>query len=258
MGYTDSEGLLAKNDDGTYEGYTYDYLMRVAQFTGWSFEFVEAEGDNANERALRLLEMLDNGEVDIEGSMSYSAALAETYEYPENSYGSAHTALFAPNIHAAVSKTDLFTRSELRVAILATAKKRRAELEYYCDQNDIRLTTVECSSSQEMRDRTNAGEADAFLDIDVNAQDGFHIIASFAERPFFFAAPKGDREIIDEIDATIEHINEGNPQLQNNLYKKYFLTSENNFERTHEEMQYVSHYRTLRVGVASEKAPLQS
>ena len=78
--------------------------MRIAQFTGWSFEFVEAEGDNANERALRLLEMLDNGEVDIEGSMSYSAALAETYEYPENSYGSAHTALFAPNIHAAVSK----------------------------------------------------------------------------------------------------------------------------------------------------------
>lgn len=159
VGYTDSEGLLTKNDDGTYEGYTYDYLMRIAQFTGWSFEFVEAEGDNANERALRLLEMLDNGEVDIEGSMSYSAALAETYEYPENSYGSAHTALFAPNIHAAVSKTDLFTRSELRVAILATAKKRRAELEYYCDQNDIRLTTVECSSSQEMRDRTNAGEA---------------------------------------------------------------------------------------------------
>ena len=99
---------------------------------------------------------------------------------------------------------------------------------------------------------------DAFLDIDVNAQDGFHIIASFAERPFFFAAPKGDREIIDEIDATIEHINEDNPQLQNNLYKKYFLTSENNFELTHEEMQYASHYRTLRVGVASEKAPLQS
>ena len=66
VGYTDSEGLLTKNDDGTYEGYTYDYLMRIAQFTGWSFEFVEAEGDNANERALRLLEMLDNGEVDIE------------------------------------------------------------------------------------------------------------------------------------------------------------------------------------------------
>ena len=51
VGYTDSEGLLAKNDDGTYEGYTYDYLMRVAQFTGWSFELEEAEGDNANERA---------------------------------------------------------------------------------------------------------------------------------------------------------------------------------------------------------------
>ena len=197
VGYTDSEGLLAKNDDGTYEGYTYDYLMRVAQFTGWSFEFVEAEGDNANERALRLLEMLDNGEVDIEGSMSYSAALAEMYEYPENSYGSAHTALFAPNIHATVSKTNLFTRSELRVAILATAKKRRAELEYYCDQNGINLVTVECSTTQELLDKTLTGEADVFLEIDVNIFDGFHIVSSFAGRPFFFAAPKGERSIID-------------------------------------------------------------
>ena len=207
VGYIDSEGLLAKNDDGTYEGYTYDYLMRVAQFTGWSFEFVEAEGDNANERALRLLEMLDNGEVDIEGSMSYSAALAEMYEYPENSYGSAHTALFAPNIHATVSKTNLFTRSELRVAILATAKKRRAELEYYCDQNGINLVTVECSTTQELLDKTLTGEADVFLEIDVNIFDGFHIVSSFAGRPFFFAAPKGERSIIDELDATIDRIN---------------------------------------------------
>ena len=80
VGYTDSEGLLAKNDDGTYEGYTYDYLMRVAQFTGWSFEFVEAEGDNANERALRLLEMLDNGEVDIRPYLGDEAALLAAIE----------------------------------------------------------------------------------------------------------------------------------------------------------------------------------
>ncbi|MFR3091851.1 MAG: hypothetical protein ACLTMP_09150, partial [Eggerthella lenta] len=120
VGYTDSEGLLTKNDDGTYEGYTYDYLMRIAQFTGWSFEFVEAEGDNANERALRLLEMLDNGEVDIEGSMSVAPPLPRCTN-TRKQHGSA-PALFAPNIHATVSKTNLFTRSELRVAILATTR----------------------------------------------------------------------------------------------------------------------------------------
>lgn len=258
VGYTDSEGLLAKNDDGTYEGYTYDYLMRVAQFTGWSFEFVEAEGDNANERALRLLEMLDNGEVDIEGSMSYSAALAEMYEYPENSYGSAHTALFAPNIHAAVSKTNLFTRSELRVAILATAKKRRAELEYYCDQNGINLVTVECSTTQELLDKTLTGEADVFLEIDVNIFDGFHIVSSFAGRPFFFAAPKGERSIIDELDATIDRINQSNPQLQETLYKKHFLPSEDNYDLTSAELRYARNYKTLRVGVLTDRPPLQS
>ena len=41
----------------------------------------------------------------------------------------------------------------------------------------------------------------------VNIFDGFHIVSSFAGRPFFFAAPKGERSIIDELDATIDRIN---------------------------------------------------
>lgn len=84
VGYMDSTGVLTKKSDGTYEGYTYDYLMRVAQFTGWTFEFVEAEGETSNDQAIDLMEMLDNGEVDVIGGMTYSPALAEMYEYPKN------------------------------------------------------------------------------------------------------------------------------------------------------------------------------
>ncbi len=258
VGYTDSEGLLAKNDDGTYEGYTYDYLMRVAQFTGWSFEFVEAEGDNANERALRLLEMLDNGEVDIEGSMSYSAALAEMYEYPENSYGSAHTALFAPNIHATVSKTNLFTpkraaRGHPRHREEAP-RGARVLLRSERHQPGHRRMLHHARAARQNLDRRSR----RVLEIDVNIFDGFHIVSSFAGRPFFFAAPKGERSIIDELDATIDRINQSNPQLQETLYKKHFLPSEDNYDLTSAELRYARNYKTLRVGVLTDRPPLQS
>lgn len=258
VGYMDSTGVLTKKSDGTYEGYTYDYLMRVAQFTGWTFEFVEAEGETSNDQAIDLMEMLDNGEVDVIGGMTFSPALAEMYEYPKNSYGSAHTSLFAPNNGATVSQTNLFTQDELRVAILSTAKQRRAELEYYCKQNGINLTTIECDTMEELRGKTLSGEADVLLDIDINAQEGFHIVATFEERPYYFASPKGDRTVIDEIDATIVRINQGNPQLQETLYDKYFMKSETNFALTDQELQYAQNYETLRVGIVAEKAPLQS
>lgn len=258
VGYMDREGSLSKNEDGTYSGYTYDYLMRIAQFTGWTYEFIEAEGETGNEQAIDLMEKLDNGEVDIEGGMTYSPALGEMYEYPENSYGAAHTSLFVMNTGATVSQTDLFTQEELRVAITATAKQRRAELEYFCQQNGINLVTVDCTSTEEMLEKVKSGEADTFLEIDINIQPDAHIVASFAERPYFFAAPKGDRTIVDEIDATIERINASNPTLQDTLYDKYFMKSETNFTLTAEEKEYSRQHETLRVGIISEKAPLQT
>lgn len=258
VGYMDSAGILTKKSDGTYEGYTYDYLMRVAQFTGWTFEFVEAQGETSSEQAADLMDMIDSARVDVIGGMTYSPALGERYEYPQNSYGSAHTSLFAPNVGATVSRTNLFTQDELHVAIVSTAKQRRAELEYYCEQNGIKLVTIECDTIEEMHEKTLAGEADVFLEIDINIQDGFHIVSSFAERPYFFASPAGDRAIIDEIDATIVRINQGNPQLQETLYNKYFMKSETNFALTDQELQYARNHETLRVGVIAEKAPLQS
>lgn len=258
VGYMESQGMLTKTADGSYKGYTYDYLMRVAQFTGWTYEFVEAPGNAIDEQAASLMDMIDNGEIDIVGGMSYSTALSELYEYPENSYGAAHTSLFVPNTDATVTQTDIFTRDTVRIAIGSSAKQRRAELEYYCAQNSINLETVECSSVSEMREKTLSGEADAFLEIDVNVQDGFHVVASFAERPFFFLSPKGDRTVIDELDDTIQRINECNPLLQKNLHEEYFTDSEVNFSLTDEERDYASQHDTLRVGVVAEKAPLQS
>ena len=83
-------------------------------------------------------------------------------------------------------------------------------------------------------------------------------MSSFAGRPFFFAAPKGERSIIDELDATIDRINQSNPQLQETLYKKHFLPSEDNYDLTSAELRYARNYKTLRVGVLTDRPPLQS
>ena len=139
VGYMQQEGVLARNEDGTFEGYTYDYLIHIAQFTGWKYEFIEAPGANDSELAVALIDMLANGEVDIEGGMTYSQSLAEYFEYPQNSYGTAHTALFVPNTNNTITQTNLFTRDNVTVSLLASSSMRREELVYFFEQNGICL-----------------------------------------------------------------------------------------------------------------------
>ena len=252
------EGVLERNEDGTFQGYTYDYLIQIAQFTDWTYEFVEAPGETTNEQASNLVDMLMNGEVDIEGSMTYSQPLSELFEYPQNSYGTAHAALFVPNADSAITQTDLFTRDEVSIALLSSANKRREELTYFFEQNDIGLTMIDCQNDEELFSSVLDGRADAFLDVDINVYDGFHSAITFAGRPYFFAAPKGQREIIDEIDETIDLINRSNPALQDELYDRYFMKTKSDFALTDEERVFARNHETLRVGIVSEKAPVQS
>lgn len=258
VGYMQKEGVFARNEDGSFEGYTYDYLVSIAQFTGWKYEFIEAPGADDNEQASALINMLINGEVDIEGGMIYSQALANSFEYPQNSYGTAHTALFVPDTNSAITQTDLFTRDNVTVSILKSANKRRAELVYFFEQNGIELTLIDCEGTEEMYERVRTGEADAFLDIDLNKHEGFHTAVTFAGRPYFFAAPKGHRDVIDDIDETIDLINRSNPSLQDTLYDRYFMQTKSDYSLTESELAFAAAHETLRVGVVSEKAPIQS
>ncbi len=258
VGYMPQEGVLERNEDGTFQGYTYDYLIHIAQFTGWTYEFIEAPGDTDNEQAANLVDMLMNGEVDIEGSMVYSQSLAELFEYPKNSYGTAHTALFVSNSESAINQTDLFTRDQVSVALLSAADKRREELVYFFEQNGIDLAMIDCESPEELFSNVLDGKADAFLDVDVNIHEGFHSVVTFAGRPYFFAAPKGQRDVIDEIDETINLMNRSNPTLQDELYDQYFTEATSDYALTSEELTFARNHETLRVGVVSEKAPVQS
>lgn len=258
VGYMDIPGMLSRNADGTFEGYTYDYLQRIAQFTGWTYQFVEAKGETTNDQAIDLINMLEDGRIDLEGGMTYSPALDDMYEYPRNSYGTAHTSLFVPNENAKITSTNLFTEGPLSIALLSSAKLRREELAYFCEKNNLEYTTVECSTNNELAERTISEEADAFLGVDISPVEGFHVVATFAGRPFFFAAPKGDRAIIDEIDQTIERINESNPQLQDSLYKKHFANNGAGYALSSDEAEFARNHETLRVGIIAERAPLQS
>ncbi|MEG0275190.1 MAG: transporter substrate-binding domain-containing protein, partial [Longicatena sp.] len=41
VGFPSLKGLSMKDSNGNYYGYDYDYLMQIAQYTGWKYEFVE-------------------------------------------------------------------------------------------------------------------------------------------------------------------------------------------------------------------------
>lgn len=78
VGYYFSHNFQEGTDDTSPKsGYSYEYLQKLASYTGWKYEYVYGEWDE-------LFEKLTNGEIDIMAGIAYSAERSSLINYPDN------------------------------------------------------------------------------------------------------------------------------------------------------------------------------
>ena len=70
--YPDLYNCISTN--GIKTGSVYDYAQTVASYTGWTYEYVEADWAT-------LLEMLKKGDIDLMGKVSYSPERARSIAF---------------------------------------------------------------------------------------------------------------------------------------------------------------------------------
>lgn len=256
VGFPLQAGLSEITEEGNYTGYTYEYLEQVSQYTGWRYEYVTVEGD-LNEQLTTLLDMLASGEIDLMGGMSYSDSLVELYDYAVKPYGNAHTALFADDKSTAITDTNIYRLSHLRVATNGPAPKSTAELKDFCEKNNIELEVIVCEGEKNAVAAVSRGEADVVLGVDLSPIEGMHLVTTFQAKPFYFATTKGNGEMAAQLNEAIASLENADPQLQSELYAKYLGGIESASGLSEEMLSFIKQTGTVRVGYASGAAPIQ-
>lgn len=256
VAWPNQPGLSAIDENGKPVGYTYDYLRQVAQYTGWEYEFVQAEGD-LNTQLSTLLGMLEAGEVDLMGAMSYNEVYAEQYDYAVNSYGTGNTSLIAANDNEDLTDTNIYSQKKLRVAFNGPSPKNTALVQEFCDANDIELVPVICEGTSGQEDAIWAGEADALVGVDISPFENMHVVAKLNPSRFYFATTKGEGEIVSELNEAIVQIGKSAPTLEAELHEKHFDSYDTTSGLTKDLQDFVDGCGTVRVGYLGGAAPVQ-
>jgi len=255
VGYPIQQGLTEIDENGNYTGYIYDYLQEIAQYTGWDYEFVRAEGD-INESLMTLMEMLENGEIDIMGGMLYNSRMEEMYDYASNSCGIVYTVLKVLYEDTAFNEASREERP-LRVAMIDGAAQRREELEEYCRMNMLIPEIVPCDTEEEMLQALKENRADVMLSTSMEFMEGLRTVARFSPRPFYFVSTKGKTDLLNQLDKALQSIEQADPYFSASLYEQYFNPPNTELWLTSEEKKYVETAGTLKVGVLSDLPPYQ-
>lgn len=257
VAYPIQEGLTMVDEDGSYSGYTYEYLMEIAQYTGWNYDFVQIEG-GIDEQLSVMMEMLKEGELDLMGGMYLDESTAEIYSYPGYSYGTNYVGIFVPG-NSEITETNVYSKTNIRVGVYSKKGEKSAKLEQFAQMNNIDVEQVVTQDNQEYKSMIQDGKVDALLTTDLAMQDdmNLHAVLHFSPMPFYFMATKGRVDITSQLDYALAIIDEVNPDFSMELFNKYFSFKSEGINLTKEEKEFVESSDVFRVVMYNNKPPFQ-
>ena len=199
--------------DSVYTGYYFDYLKEVAKYTGWKYEFVETKIPDC-------FTMLEDGRIDIIGSLFYNEERAKVFDFPKLEYGHTYTTLFTTQ-KSKLLPYDFERFNGIRIAVLSDATNKEY-LKEFAKDNGFTYTTIGYATQAELMSAVQTGKADAGLLTALTPFENARIIAEFTPLPYYFATTKGNTRILVGLNRALNMIRINNPYLEMELNKKYF------------------------------------
>ena len=238
--------------EGSYgehkQGAGYEYLQKISYITGWKYEYVYGSFKEC-------LDMLADGKIDILGSVSYTPERAESIDFSTYAEGTEKYWIYTREDHTDLTDGDLKQMNGCRIGV-ADGSYQKDLLEKWLDSNQIHAEVVACKGYDEMIEKLDADELDALVIPALSVNSDFIAIANIGAGDCYFGVSKSRPDLLKELNATLEEINNTETDYSSKLYASYEGKAVINYALNKEEKQWLdAHENTIRVGYLKDNLP---
>lgn len=258
VAYILDHGNYVTEENGGLSGYSYDYLMLVAQHTGWVYEFVEIDEGSYEKSCKMAKEMLQTGVVDLLDSVIWTEENEEIFEFPSQNTGISRHNLVSLANNYKITQDNYFLKDSLTVALVEGAEVNEA---FYALSfgRELELDVVFVEDYEKTVELLVNEEVDAIISADTSAESWMMNYLTTVERtPFYFVSSKGNTALMEELNLAISNIEVEEPNVHQRLLADYFATLHSgNIILTHEEQEALADYPYLTIGLLKGREPYQ-
>ena len=238
--------------EGSYgehkQGAGYEYLQKISYITGWKYEYVYGSFKEC-------LDMLADGKIDILGSVSYTPERAESIDFSTYAEGTEKYWIYTREDHTDLTDGDLKQMNGCRIGV-ADGSYQKDLLEKWLDSNQIHAEVVVCKGYNEMIEKLDADELDALVIPALSVNSDFIAIANIGAGDCYFGVSKSRPDLLKELNATLEEINNTETDYSSKLYARYEGKAVINYALNKEEKQWLdAHENTICVGYLKDNLP---
>ena len=231
---------------GRRTGYSYEYQQKIAAYTGWNYEYVEGNWG-------QLVQKLINGEIDMLGGVSYTEARANVVQFSSYPMGTEEYYLFINGDKVAEYNEDFSYFNGKKIGV----NKQSVQLEFFKEwekQHNIQTELIELPDGESKSMKLlKDGEIDGFVSVDnYLSVENIVPVVKIGYSDFYFAVSKKRSDILDELNVAMGKIQDENRYYGDELFIKYIRNSSAITYLTHDERQWLSEHKTIRVGYVDD------
>ena len=229
------------DENGVRRGFGYEFMQALAGYTGWKFEYVKCDWSNC-------FDMLEKGEIDIMGDISYTDERTEKMLFSEEPMGEEKYILYADLSNTDIVTSDFKSLEGKRVGVLMGTEPE-IMLTKWEDKNGINTEHVNVYNNDDVEKKLANHEIDCFVSLEESiwSEQGISSVTNIGKSGIYFVMNKERSDVKTELDWAMRQLAQDSPFFQADLYKKYFTLDYNQI-LTGEEKSYLEEQGDIWVG----------
>ena len=228
------------NADGELYGYGYEYLQKIASYTGWTIEYVEADWYTCFDK-------LASGEIDILNGISYTDERSQEMLFSTLPMAEERYFLYGDSRDLKIDPADAHSVSGKTVGVMEGAIPEDV-LSAWEKDNGVTTNHTQISTAEDVLANLEAGAMDCFVSVEeVWDQDYVTPLLYIGSSDVYFAINQGRTDIKKELDGAMARISSTDPFYNDALYEKYFAAPTPAVV-TDDERSWIEAHGPIRVG----------
>ena len=157
------------NGNGKRSGYGYEYLQKIAGYTGWNYEYVDCTWENCFDK-------LKNDELDMIEGISYTEERAEDMLFSGIPMGDERYFVYAKPNHTDISSSDTASFNGKKIGVLMGYLAEMVLNEWEKKYN-LHTQHVNVSNNEDALKKIADGEIDVFVSLEDSRLGGYGMVA---------------------------------------------------------------------------------
>ena len=220
VGFYAYTGYHIMDADGNRSGYAYETLQDMAEYENLNYEYLGYDCD-ANE----IMDMLENGEVDIVPMLRKTPEREERFDFSAEPISNIATMLTVKAGNRSIVAGDYSTYDGMIVGVSRIGNGRNDSFKAYAEEHGFRYTMVSYDTDEELSSALRTGEITAAVSNRMRQTKNEWIIDTFDVQDSYIAVRKGDTATLQIINSAIAAMNRDNPSWRTTLFNKYYTGS---------------------------------